>query len=94
MVGFIAHQIGKGIVVLLQFLIESSDRHFPDDVIGICLVTAIDDVAFLFVGQDSRSGGGTVNAISIYICIVEFIQCLLDLAHVRSHSAWNNVRRV
>src|SRR5688572_19526368 len=37
--------------------IETSHRHLPDDSVRLRLITAVDDVAFPFVFQNSTGGG-------------------------------------
>src|SRR5262249_25808828 len=78
---------GPVVVALLggkHLLVEPVDRHLADDVIRLRLISAVHNVSFLLISEDSRCGCATVNPIGSDSGAVQLDQRQLDLADVLS----------
>src|SRR5262249_59276340 len=73
-----------GSFLLVHLAIQAGHRHFTDNVVGMRLIAAVDDVAFLLVSKDCRSSLVAISPIEIDVGAVQNRQRLLNLADMVS----------
>ena len=81
-----------------QVAVERGDRHPADDVVGLRLVSSIDDRTFALVSQDC--GGGRCSIVPRRLFgigdgqVIQLDECRLDFGDVVARCARRDVRRI
>lgn len=93
-----AHVTRRRLFLGAHFLVEGGNRHFAHDVVGLRLITEVDNPAGGFVIQDGIGGRWSIRCRShfhvIDVSIVERLKRKLNLRHEIALRAKSDVSRV
>ena len=81
---------------LIQLIIQRSDGHLSNDIIGLRLVTVIDDLTFLFVRQHGIGSRGTISPLFRRTddSAIQNEKRFLNLGYKLPHATWRHMRRI